>query len=207
MSALSTLLTVAAIHWAAMASPGPNVLLVTQTAMARSRRSALAVAVGVASGAAVLATAAAIGLTVVIEQVTWARHALQLAGGAYLLFLGVQTWRGAREPPPRPEAAGRDESPWRFYLRGLLTNLTNPKAAVFFGSVLAPTLGHAVSGWVRAAAVAIIVVDALLWHCLLALLFARPGVRELYARAKTVVDRLVGAALALLGLRLASEPL
>ena len=207
MSALSTLLTVAAIHWAAMASPGPNVLLVTQTAMARSRRSALAVAVGVASGAAVLATAAAVGLTVVIEQVTWARHALQLAGGAYLLFLGVQTWRGAREPPPRPEAAGRDESPRRFYLRGLLTNLTNPKAAVFFGSVLAPTLGHAVSGWVRAAAVAIIVVDALLWHCLLALLFARPGVRQLYARAKTVVDRLVGAALALLGLRLASEPL
>ena len=207
MSALSTLLTVAAIHWAAMASPGPNVLLVTQTAMARSRRSALAVAVGVASGAAVLATAAAGGLTVVIEQGTWARHALQLAGGAYLLFLGVQTWRGAREPPPRPEAAGRDESPRRFYLRGLLTNLTNPKAAVFFGSVLAPTLGHAVSGWVRAAAVAIIVVDALLWHCLLALLFARPGVRELYARAKTVVDRLVGAALALLGLRLASEPL
>lgn len=207
MSALSTLLTVAAIHWAAMASPGPNVLLVTQTAMARSRRSALAVAVGVASGAAVLATAAAVGLTVVIEQVTWARHALQLAGGAYLLFLGVQTWRGAREPPPRPEPAGRDESPRRFYLRGLLTNLTNPKAAVFFGSVLAPTLGHAVSGWVRAAAVAIIVVDALLWHCLLALLFARPGVREVYARAKTVVDRLVGAALALLGLRLASEPL
>ena len=207
MSALSTLLTVAAIHWAAMASPGPNVLLVTQTAMARSRRSALAVAVGVASGAAVLATTAAVGLTVVIEQVTWARHALQLAGGAYLLFLGVQTWRGAREPPPRPEAAGRDESPRRFYLRGLLTNLTNPKAAVFFGSVLAPTLGHAVSGWVRAAAVAIIVVDALLWHCLLALLFARPGVRQLYARAKTVVDRLVGAALALLGLRLASEPL
>jgi threonine efflux protein len=207
VSALSTLLTVAAIHWAAMASPGPNVLLVTQTAMARSRRSALAVAVGVASGAAVLATAAAVGLTVVIEQVTWARHALQLAGGAYLLFLGVQTWRGAREPPPQPQAAGRGESPRRFYLRGLLTNLTNPKAAVFFGSVLAPTLGHAVSGWVRAAAVAIIVVDALLWHCLLALLFARPGVRQLYARAKTVVDRLVGAALALLGLRLASEPL
>jgi threonine efflux protein len=207
MSPLSTLVTVAAIHWAAMASPGPNVLLVTQTAMARSRRSALAVAVGVASGAAVLATAAAIGLTVVIEQATWARHALQVAGGAYLVFLGVQTWRSAHEPPPPPDPAQRDDDPTRYYLRGLLTNLTNPKAAVFFGSVLAPTLDQAVSEWVRIAAVAIIVVDALLWHCLLAVLFARPGVRNLYARAKVVVDRLVGAALALLGLRLASEPL
>jgi threonine efflux protein len=207
MSPLSTLVTVAAIHWAAMASPGPNVLLVTQTAMARSRRSALAVAVGVASGAAVLATAAAIGLTVLIEQATWARHALELAGGTYLVFLGVQTWRGAREPPPRPDIAREDEDSWRYYRRGLLTNLTNPKALVFFGSVLAPTLDQAVSEWVRIAAVALIVVDALLWHCLLAVLFARPVVRGLYARAKRVVDRLVGAALALLGLRLASEPL
>jgi threonine efflux protein len=207
MSPLSTLLTVAAIHWAAMASPGPNVLLVSQTAMARSRRSALAVAVGVASGAAVLATAAAVGLTVLIEEAGWARDALQLAGGAYLVFLGVQTWRGAHEPPPRPDAAGDDENPWGFYVRGLLTNLTNPKAAVFFGSVLAPTLDQAVSDWVRTAAVALIVVDALLWHCLLAVLFARPAVRRGYARAKTVVDRVVGAALALLGVRLASEPL
>ena len=207
MSPLSTLVTVAAIHWAAMASPGPNVLLVTQTAMARSRRSALAVAVGVASGAAILATAAAIGLTVVIEQATWARHALQVAGGAYLVFLGVQTWRSAHEPPPPPDPARPDDDPTRYYLRGLLTNLTNPKAAVFFGSVLAPTLDQAVSGWVRLVAVAIIVADALFWHCLLAVLFARPAVRNLYARSKVVVDRLVGAALALLGLRLASEPL
>jgi threonine efflux protein len=207
MSPLSTLLTVAAIHWVAMVSPGPNVLLVAQTAMARSRRSALAVAVGVACGAGVLATGAAVGLALVIEQVGWLRHAIQIAGGAYLVYLGFVTWRGAADPPSRPQrGGGAGDSVRDDLLRGLLTNLTNPKAAVFFGSILAPTLDEAVSDWVRLAAVGVIVVDALCWHCLLALAFARPGVRRLYGRAKLVVDRVVGAALALFGARLVLYP-
>jgi threonine efflux protein len=205
---MSTLLTVAAIHWVAMVSPGPNVLLVAQTAMARSRRAALAAAAGVASGAALLATGAAVGLGVVTREVAWLGDALQLAGGAYLVVLGALTWRQAREAPPSPQAdcAGPDDA-WRFYRRGLLTNLSNPKAAVFFASILTAALGTTVPDWVRVAAVAVIAVDALLWHCLLALAFGRPGVRRGYGRAKPVVDRLVGAGLGLLGVRLAAATL
>ena len=102
MSPTSTLLTIAAMNLAAMASPGPNVLLVTQTAMAHSRRRALAVAAGVTSGALLLASGAALGLGLVIGQAGWLRVAVQLAGGAYLAFIGVQTWRGAQDAPPSP---------------------------------------------------------------------------------------------------------
>ena len=88
-----------------------------------------------------------------------------------------------------------------------MTNLTNPKAAVFFGSILAPVLDGAEADWVVVAAIAVIVVNALWWHCLLAVLFARPPVRRWYARAKRVIDRVVGGLLVLLGVRLGAEPL
>jgi threonine efflux protein len=196
MSPTATLLYVAGVHWAAMVSPGPNVLLVARTAMADSRRAALAAACGVACGAVLLATAAALGMGLLVERVGWLRTAIQLAGGAYLVFLGVQTWRSAREPL-RMGGAGEPAH----FRRGLLTNLSNPKAAVFFGSVLAPTLASA--DWVAVAAIGLIALDAVVWHCLLAVLFARPRVQRGYARAKGGIDRVVGAALTLLGLKLA----
>jgi threonine efflux protein len=200
VSPTSTLLTIAVMHMAAMASPGPNVLLVTQTAMAHSRQRGLAVAVGVASGALLLATGAALGLGLLIGQASWLRVAVQLAGGAYLIFIGVQTWLGANDPlrGPAPARGGL----LRDYRRGLLTNLTNPKAAVFFGSILAPALDAGVSDAVRVAAVGLIAVNALWWHCLLAVVFSRPSVQLGYGRVKPVVDRVVGGLLGLLGARL-----
>jgi threonine efflux protein len=199
MSPTATLIYVAGVHWAAMASPGPNVLLVARTAMADSRRAALAAAAGVTCGAVLLAMAAAFGLGLLVQQVGWLRAAIQIAGGAYLVFLGVQTWRSAREPLRVSSGAG--ERSTAHFRRGLFTNLSNPKAAVFFGSVLAPTLDSA--DWVAVAAIGLIAVDALVWHSLLAVLFARPRVQRGYGRAKAGIDRVVGAALALLGLKLA----
>ena len=78
---------------------------------------------------------------------------------------------------------------------------------MFFGTILAPVLDQAGADWVVAAAIVVIVVNALWWHCLLAVLFGRPPVRRWYGRAKHVIDRVVGGLLALLGLRLAADPL
>jgi RhtB (resistance to homoserine/threonine) family protein len=203
MSPTATLLTVAAVHWVAMASPGPNVLLVAQTAMSRGRREALAAAAGVASGALLLSGAAALGLGLLVEGAAPLRTAIQLAGAAYLVYLGVQIWRSAGRPLVVAPAGPRRASLARDFRRGLLTNLTNPKALVFFGSVLAPTLDVGESGWVGIAAVVVIAVDALIWHSLLAVAFARPGVQRGYGRAKTTIDRAVGGLLALIGVRLA----
>jgi threonine efflux protein len=201
MSAPATLLSVAVVHWIAMASPGPNVLLVAQTAMSRSRREALAVAAGIATGALLMSAAAALGLGLLVESATWVRPLLQLAGGAYLVYLGVQTWLSADRPQKLGEASSAPLG--RQYRRGLFTNLSNPKALVFFGSVMAPTLDVANSGWVGLAAVGVITVDALVWHALLAVAFARPAVQRRYLSAKRVVDRVVGGLLALIGVRLA----
>ena len=202
MSAPATLVSVALVHWVAMASPGPNVLLVAQTAMSRSRREALAAAAGVATGAFLLSAAAAVGLGLLVESAAWIRPALQLAGAAYLIYLGVQTWLSA-DRPAEPPGSAPPAPLGRHFRRGLFTNLSNPKALVFFGSVIAPTLDVGNAGWVGVAAVGVITVDALVWHALLAVGFARPAVQRSYHSAKRLIDRVVGGLLALIGVRLA----
>jgi threonine/homoserine/homoserine lactone efflux protein len=184
-----------------MLSPGPNVLVVAQTAMSHSRAAGVAAALGVAAGAGLLATAATAGLSLVTDQSTALRQGLQVAGGCYLVYLGASMWLGARSPA-RASAGGR-----AYFLRGLLTNLSNPKAAVFFGSVVGATLGPGASDGVRVAAVVVIVVDASLWHCLVAVLFAKPAVRDAYLRRRRTIDRVVGALLAALGVVLAVSAL
>ena len=208
MSPTSTLLTIAVLHMAAMASPGPNVLLVTQTAMAHSRRRGLAVAAGVATGALLLATGAALGLGLLIGQVGWLRVTVQLAGGAYLIFIGVQTWRGATEPPPSPGSAAVEGGLLRDYRRGVLTNLTNPKAALLFLTLLPQFLPSSSSTGGLPVALALATIPATCSFTGLSLYALglgrlRPLLRR--PRVRRVQERVVGAVLIGLGARLAAE--
>lgn len=203
MSAATALGSVALIHLLAMISPGPNVLIVIQTAVSRARLAAIAVAVGIATGALVLSAGAALGLGLLIKDVSWLQRALQIAGGAYLLYIGARIAIGARAPmPPVDRAAITERDLRRYWYRGLLTNITNPKAAVFYGSILTGALDADLSTSVRVAAVLVITVNAVWWHCLLAVCFARSRVQAAYRRVKTPVDLTVGGALCAFGILL-----
>jgi threonine/homoserine/homoserine lactone efflux protein len=135
-----------AIYLMAAASPGPNFLIVTRTSAGLSRRAGVLTALGVATTGAIWSGAAVLGLCFVFERFVWLYGVLKLLGGAYLIYLGVKTWIGAAKPPA--VSAERYEiqaiGGWRYFWMGALTNLTNPKAAVFFGSIftalLPPTL-------------------------------------------------------------------
>jgi len=90
---LSTFITIWILHVAAMMSPGPNVLLVSQLAASDRARSAVFAALGVSCGAALWATCAVLGVHVVFVAFPGLRLAFQIAGGAYLLYLGIRLWR------------------------------------------------------------------------------------------------------------------
>ncbi len=204
MAATSTLLTVFGVHVAAMASPGPNFLLVSQAGLRHSRRHALVTASGVAAGALVLSSAAALGLGVVLDEVRPLYLALKIGGGLYLVWLGIQMWRNARTPIGLGTGISVTGTGQCFRL-GLLTNLTNPKAAIFYGSVLTALLPSHGPVWVPITAVAIITVNALWWHVTLAVVFSTAPVQRWYTDAKTAIDRTVGVLLAGLGVRLLSR--
>ena len=112
-------------------APGPIVTLVITTGATRGVRPALATVVGTTLGNAVLLTAIALGLSWVLANALILFEVMRWAGAAYLIYLGVQAWRGAAKAAnPLPVADHVH------FARGLLVALTNPKTIVFFTAFL-----------------------------------------------------------------------
>lgn len=203
MSFLIVLGSITAVYLMAAASPGPNFLIVTRTSAGLSRRAGVLTALGVATTGAIWSGAAVLGLSFVFEQFVWLYGVLKLLGGAYLIYLGVKTWLGAADPPDiSAERYGIQAAEgWRYFWMGALTNLTNPKAAVFFGSIFTALLPPDAPSWLQVSAV-LVVVNSVWWHCALALLFSTGAAQRVYRRAKLWIDRASGGVMALLGVRL-----
>ena len=113
--------------------PGADQALVARSAVSGGHAAARWCALGVASGAAVHGGATALGLSSVLLANPQLLGLLRLAGGAYLAVLGVQMLLGASDAAERFQAAHASAaSPMRYYVQGLLNNVLNPKAALFY---------------------------------------------------------------------------
>lgn len=114
-------------------TPGPNMAWLALTSATQGKRSGFAAVAGIATGLAMLAVASAVGLAELAARSPFAFSLLRYAGVAYLLWLAWQTWVGEKEP----ETNQIDATAMAAWFRhGLLLNLLNPKAAVFFITVL-----------------------------------------------------------------------
>jgi len=199
----SDLAGVLAIWLLAVVSPGPAFLVLSQLAAGRSRAAGLGAALGIALGAILFAALTMWGLGVLVTKIAWLGTALRIAGAIYLVYLGLSLFHGASQPAAESapvEAGGRDLLAG---LRiGLLTALTNPKAIAFFLSLFAvalpPDLPLAAKLVLLAAGFSI----ELCWYVLVAFALSTGWLRSRYARARTTIDRVLGAVLLLLGVRL-----
>jgi threonine efflux protein len=194
---LSTLVTIWILHVAAMMSPGPNVLLVSQLAASDRARSAVFAALGVAFGATLWATCAVLGVHVVFVAFPGLRLALQVAGGAYLLYVALRLWRSSGAALDGHASSISSSAAFR---RGFLTNITNPKVALFFGSIFATSFPAEPSPILQASVVAMVMLNAVCWHALLAYLFSRARVRAAYSRTRGLANRIASVTMGALGL-------
>ena len=205
MDHIVALAGLAAVHLLAVASPGPSTVLVIQTSVVAGRRNGLLAAAAMMSGALLWAAAALFGLQVLFARFEWLYLVFRIAGGLYLIWLAVLIWRHARDPLPEVPA-GRDlahMAGWRGFGRALLLQLGNPKIMVFFGSIFLSVLPHDMPSWMNGTVLALVAVNEFTWFAILALVFSGGTARAFYRRAKFWLDRVMGGALALLGLRLA----
>lgn len=203
---LAAILTLWALHLAAVASPGPAFAVGLRLAAVEGMRVSLIYALGVGLGGALWALAALAGLNLIFEVLPFAMIAMKIAGGLFLIWLGVQSWRHAGAPVARPAEGAAPRSAGSALRLALMTQIANPKTALFFGAIFA-ALVPAGTGWpVLAGLLALVFVTEFGWFALIGLIFSRAPVRQAYERAKTVIDRLFGAAMVALGLRLATQP-
>ena len=189
MDSGSFLAALFAVHLGAVATPGPNTLLVTNIAAMGARRAALWAAVGTGAGALVWVTATLGGASALFAAFPRLADGLRWLGGGYLIFLGGQAlwsvWqsRGSERPrtifaPNRAAAAFR---------RGLVTNLSNPKSLAYYLSLLVASAAPEAPLWVRIAGGAGMAAISLCWYLLLAWTFSRGPVQRLYRRVQPVI--------------------
>ncbi len=187
-------------------SPGPSFVLVARTSIALSRRDGLAAAVGMGLGGVIFGTLALAGLAAILTRVEWLYFGLKLFGGLYLLYLAVAIWRGAKDPVIVPKtAAGGAASPGRSFVLALATQLSNPKAAIVYGSVFAALLPPEMPGWAYVTLPPLIFALETAWYAVVALAFSADRPRAAYLRSRTWLDRFAGAVMGLLGARLLAE--
>ncbi|MQA85510.1 MAG: lysine transporter LysE [Streptosporangiales bacterium] len=193
--------------------PGPNFLTTVQVAATRSRGAGLAVVGGIGVGTTAWATAAAVGLAVVFQTVGWLYQVLRAAGAAYLLLLGIaMIWhalRTGRAPEGQRPTRRTGATPRVAFFRGLLTDPSNPKAAVFFTSLFAVAVAVAVPPGAApaelAAFVALMPAIAMAWYATVALALSAGPVARAFQRVRRHVQVVAGGILAAFGVRLAAE--
>jgi threonine/homoserine/homoserine lactone efflux protein len=130
ISGVPTLTTIALFALATAvltASPGPGILYLVARTAGQGRRAGFASMAGIESGEVVWLVATATGVAAILSASEEALGVLRIAGAVYLIYLGVQRWRGADGiERPRPDRLTR------IYAQGVVTQILNPKVAVFF---------------------------------------------------------------------------
>ena len=199
---VSALAALFVVHLLVVASPGPAFLAVSRTAISTSRSAGIIAAGGLATGALIWAIATMFGLDILFAKAPWLYDALRLGGAAYLIYLGVgmlrSAWRGERM-----KSDGVGPSGNRTFLRALGVQLSNPKAAVFFGSIFVTLLPAAAPLWVKGAALAILGINEFGVYGLVAVVLSAPRAQRIYGNAKRALDALFGGFLTVLGVKLA----
>ncbi|AJJ20741.1 MULTISPECIES: threonine export protein RhtC [Yersinia] len=201
---LMLFLTVALVHLVALMSPGPDFFFVSQTAASRSRREAMMGVVGISLGIVIWAGVALMGLNLILQKMAWLHQIIMVGGGLYLCWMGWQLLKSARAKCHDNEGEVQVALParGRTFLRGFLTNLSNPKAVIYFGSVFSLFVGDDVSAGARWGLFVLIVGETFVWFSIVACVFALPVMRRGYQRLSKWIDGLAGVLFAGFGIHL-----
>ena len=199
MNHVDTLLTLAGVLLLSVASPGPNFVLVTTSAMG-SRRAGVVTGFGLAAASGTWATIAIAGLSLIVAHAPWIETVLRVAGAVYLIWLGMKMLWTARQPLA---AADRTVAPgWGAAKKGYFVSMTNPKAIAFYGSIFSVMVPAHAPLWLCLSVVGLAIGISCGWYCAMALLASHPAVNRILVRRKAAFEATAGVLLMGLGGRL-----
>jgi threonine/homoserine/homoserine lactone efflux protein len=202
-ASLVTFLSVSAL---VIATPGPDTAITINGTVGGGRRGGVFTALGVSCGQAVWTLAASAGISALLVACEPAFLTVKYLGAAYLLYLGLHAiWSAARKAPALPAVAGEParRGALACYRRGLLSDLGNPKMAVFFTSLL-PQFG---TGFAALALLGLMFCAmTFLWLACYAMAVAKAGDLLRRSAARRVLGAVTGSVLVALGVRLAIGP-
>lgn len=190
-------------------TPGPDTAMTIRNALLGGRPAGLATALGVSCGLAIWALAASAGLVALLVASEPLFLAVKYVGAAYLVWLGVQSLRaafGKGNAIPIHAPAGQRLAPRQAFVQGIVSDLSNPKIAAFFTSMLPQFAPAGAADFAGLAGLGLLFsAMTLLWLTGYAFAVARMGDVLRRPRIRRTLEGITGATLIALGLKLASE--
>jgi RhtB (resistance to homoserine/threonine) family protein len=201
----SMFFTIAVVGLLAVMSPGPDFIMVTRNSLLYSKKVGLATAFGIAVGIIWWICASVLGISYLVSRMIFLFTALKWGGALYLVYLGVKGLCAKRtEIAATAEVkSARQMSVMSAFRIGILTNVLNPKCALFFMSLFSIVVTRKtplIYQWCYGGEIAVI---ALVWFSLLATILSAERVRHYFEQASVWLERVTGAILIALGVKVA----
>lgn len=191
---ITILATLASVHWIALMSPGPDFALVVQNTTRYGRKTGLYIALGLSCGILLHSLFSLTGVSYLIQQHPALFALVQLMGGGYLLYLGIGALYAVWST--RHQTANNSGNTTGYLLaskrqafaRGFATNILNPKALVFFLSLMSSLVPSDMSWEGKGIALFILWLLSLVWFSLLAWLLSSVRLQQKLHRAAKYID-------------------
>lgn len=200
---LSAFLAVAILHLMAAISPGPAVLMSARTGLTEGMRTGAFLAAGIGIGGVIWAAAALFGLALLFQLAPALLWTLKICGGAYLLWMARKMWTTADQPLDTAAESTIPRTGFSALRLGVMTQLANPKPAVLFSAIFIGTVPSGTAPWVIGALLLVVFFNEAAWNIIVVRIFSLDRTRRGYISLKSVIDRLFGGMLAILGLKIA----
>ena len=206
MNTTMTLLSVLSIWSIAVITPGPNLLITVQTTVNHSRLSGMYIVFGTCTGTMIWAVVGFFGITYLFTVAPWVYISLKTVGGSYLIYLGIKSAADLfRSHTRMDEPQCQQQKLFTDWQKGLITNLLNPKTAMFVTSIFASALPKEPSLLIGMLSVTLMASISLLWYSVVVFLFSSKKISSHYGRAQNWIQGFAGAAFIAFGTKLIFE--
>ena len=201
---LDQILVIVSVTFLVMVTPGPDMILVLRNTLVSGRRAGLHTSMGILSGNLVHITYCTLGVGLLISQSIVAFSVLKSAAAAYLIYLGIMSFRSGTKTLAANDVDSRPTHRTTWFVQGLVNNLLNPKGSLFYLGVFTMVITPETS----ASTILLLIFTMMLVSASFWLVFVytldRPTIRGFIERSQQTVNRILGLLLILLGMRVAS---
>ncbi len=203
-SYLTEFLTIAIVHFLAVASPGPDFAITLRQSISYGRQSGLWTSLGIGLGIFVHVAYCILGLGLLISKSILAFNLVKYIGALYLIYIGIAALRTRPQKElPKAVLAKSIPSSYKSFSAGFITNALNPKATLFFLAVFSVTLSATTPVLLKIGYGLWMAFATTVWFSTISIFFSKQSVRNLFQKFGHWFERSMGVILIALGIKLA----
>ena len=199
---MSIFLTIAVLHLFAVASPGPDFILVSRQCLRHGRRIAIWTSLGIAIGILFHVALSLTGLSILLQNQPDLFWYIKLLASLYIGYLGIVSLVSKSSNKLVEDATGQAGNQLRSVTTGLLTNVLNPKALIFFITVFAVAINKETGIFVKILLGIYMSVATFIWFALVSILLTNKKAIERFKKAIPLLEKVTGFFLLLIAIQI-----